>query len=122
MTQDAENDIPAAGSAGESRQVPRAVRDEARQPLRDVLNLRLDSAMSQEIDRIAGRAGKSGSEVARQLLQYGIDVARKLEADDLLAPYWATHTSEDPLEYRAPLISAKWEWRREDPSGHDYED
>lgn len=101
--------------AGEGRQVPRPPKEEPRQPLRDVLNLRLDSVMSDEIDRIAERTGKSASEAARQLLQYGIEVARKLEADDLQRPYWVARTSDDPVHYRGAVITARWEWMSADP-------
>jgi hypothetical protein len=52
-----------------------------------VLNLRLDSALAGEIDRIAAWRGKTASEVARELLQYGIRVERDLQAQELRRKY-----------------------------------
>jgi hypothetical protein len=53
----------------------------------DVLNLRVDPALSTEIDRIAAWRGKTASEVARDLLQYGVRVERDLEAQELRRAY-----------------------------------
>lgn len=53
----------------------------------DVLNLRLDPSQAKEIERIAEWRGKTASEVARDLLQYGISVERDLEAQELKQPY-----------------------------------
>ena len=53
----------------------------------DVLNLRLDSGLAAEIDRIATWRGKSTSEVARDLLLYGVAVERDLEAEELRRPF-----------------------------------
>lgn len=53
----------------------------------DVLNLRLDSSLANEVDRIAEWRGKTASEVARDLLQYGIAVERDLEAEELKKPF-----------------------------------
>jgi hypothetical protein len=53
----------------------------------DILNLRLDPSLAREIDRIAEWRGKTASEVARDLLQYGIAVERDLEAQELRRPY-----------------------------------
>ena len=59
-----------------------------------VLNLRLDQALAREIDRIAEWRGKSASEVARDLLQYGVTVERALEAEELKRPYgWFDQSS-----------------------------
>lgn len=49
----------------------------------DILNLRLDPALAREVDRIADWRGKTASEVARDLLHYGITVERELEAQEL---------------------------------------
>lgn len=53
----------------------------------DVLNLRLDAPLAREIERIAAWRGKTESEVARELLQYGIRVERDLEAQELKRGY-----------------------------------
>ena len=53
----------------------------------DVLNLRLDAGLAKEIDRIAAWRGKTASEAARELLQYGVQVERGLEADELCRDY-----------------------------------
>jgi hypothetical protein len=53
----------------------------------DVLNLRLDPGRAREIERIAEWRGKTESEVARDLLTFGIAVERQLEAEELRRPY-----------------------------------
>ena len=53
----------------------------------DMLNVRLDSALAAEIDRIAGWRGKSASEVARDLMRFGVAVERDLQAEELRRPY-----------------------------------
>lgn len=52
-----------------------------------VLNLRVDEALSGEIDRIAKVEGTSASEAARKLLGHGVEVQRQLEASYLRLPY-----------------------------------
>jgi antitoxin component of RelBE/YafQ-DinJ toxin-antitoxin module len=84
--------------------------DEAKKPLRDVLNVRLDDDLSREIERIAEVLGVSDSEAARTLLQYGIKVQRLLEADDLQRHY--TLKVEPHKRYAA--IEAKWAWYSDD--------
>jgi hypothetical protein len=59
----------------------------AKKPLREALNLRIDDALAREIERIARDAGQTESEVARRLLGYGVEVARRLEAQRLLKNY-----------------------------------
>lgn len=54
---------------------------------KDVLNLRVDEALSREIDRIAKVEGTSASEAARKLLGYGVEVQRQVEASYLRLPY-----------------------------------
>jgi metal-responsive CopG/Arc/MetJ family transcriptional regulator len=49
----------------------------------DVLNMRLDASLAKELDRIAAWREMSVSEVARDLLQYGIRVERQLQATEL---------------------------------------
>jgi hypothetical protein len=53
----------------------------------DVLNLRLDASLAREIDRIAEWRGKTASEVARELLTFGVSVERQLEANELQQHY-----------------------------------
>jgi hypothetical protein len=53
----------------------------------DILNLRLDPSLAQEIDRIAEWRGRTASEVARDLLHYGIQAERELEAEELKRPF-----------------------------------
>jgi hypothetical protein len=60
---------------------------EKKQGLSGVLNLRVDDALSREIDRIAEVDGTSASEAARKLLGYGVEVQRQIEASLLRLPY-----------------------------------
>ena len=88
---------------------------EVKQTLKDVLNVRVDAKLAAEVDRIAGVTRHFASEAARKLLQYGIEVARKLEADDLMRPYWSDPNGNHINEFHEPLtrveeITAKWRW------------
>src|SRR3954469_17399052 len=88
---------------------------EVKQGLRDVLNIRVDAALAAEVDRVAAVLGTSASDAARKLLQYGIEVARKLEADDLMRPYWDDPAMEHTDEFGRPMerhaeIAATWRW------------
>src|SRR4051794_39828354 len=58
-----------------------------KKPFNDVLNLRVDEALSREVDRIASVEGTSASEAARKLLAYGVEVQRQVEASYLRLPY-----------------------------------
>jgi hypothetical protein len=60
----------------------------------DVLNLRLDPSLAQEIARIAEWRGKTASEVARELLTFGVTVERQLEANELQLPYTSRRLRE----------------------------
>ena len=60
---------------------------EKKQGLSGVLNLRVDEALSREVDRIATVEGLSASEAARKLLGYGVEVQRQVEASYLRLPY-----------------------------------
>lgn len=60
---------------------------EKKQSLSGVLNLRVDDALSREIDRIAAVEGTSASEAARKLLGLGVEVQRQVEASYLRLPY-----------------------------------
>ncbi len=55
--------------------------------LRSVLNVRLDEPLSREIRRIATARETTESEIARQLLSWGVEVARNLEASELMKHY-----------------------------------
>jgi hypothetical protein len=60
---------------------------EKKQPLSGVLNLRVDDALSREVDRIAAVEGTSASEAARKLIGLGVEVQRQVEASYLRLPY-----------------------------------
>jgi predicted transcriptional regulator len=55
--------------------------------LPSVLNVRLDRELAGELGRIARASGRTRSDVARMLLEYGVDVWRKLESDELARPF-----------------------------------
>jgi len=75
----------------------------------DVLNLRLDPALSAEIQRIAEWRGTSASEIARELMRHGVAVERQLEAQELQRSY--EHTKIDRDGDRGYLkIDARWVW------------
>ena len=83
----------------------------------EVLNLRLDKAMSAEIKRIAEQRGESESECARRLLDWGIMAHRDMEAQQLRRPYDA-----EPPEFPLRLIvGAQWEVFDPDNPMHRYE-
>jgi hypothetical protein len=89
---------------------------EKKQALSGVLNLRVDEALSREIDRIAAVEGLSASEAARKLLGYGVEVQRQVEASYLRLPYTL---DRDKTEGRI-VIEAGWKrfsqrelWERE---------
>ena len=73
--------------------------------LREVLNVRLDEPLAREIRRLATSHRRSESEVARQLLAYGAEVARRLEAERLMQHY-STHDADQPgrVEIEARFI------------------
>jgi hypothetical protein len=74
--------------------------------LREVLNLRLDHALAREIRRIATDRGRTESEVARELLEYGVEVSRRLDAERFRRPYQEEYTERDEPGF--PVISATW--------------
>lgn len=87
-----------------------------KQSLSGVLNLRVDEALSREIDRIAQVEGLSASEAARKLLGYGVEVQRLVEASYLKLPYTL---DREKTEGRV-VIDAAWKpysqrelWERE---------
>jgi len=89
---------------------------EKKQALKDVLNIRVDEALSREIDRIAQVERLSASEAARKLLGHGVEVQRQVEASYLRLPY---SLDREKTEGRV-VIEAAWKpysqrelWERE---------
>jgi hypothetical protein len=98
---------------------------EKKQSLSGVLNLRVDEALSAEIDRIAKVEGLTASEAARKLLGYGVEVQRQVEASFLQLPYdtdtspgkgrivveagWRKYTPRDLWEMDEEDRAASWE-------------
>ena len=89
---------------------------EKKPALKDVLNIRVDEALSREIDRIAQVEGLSASEAARKLLGHGVEVQRQVEASYLMLPYTL---DREKTEGRI-VIEAAWKpysqrelWERE---------
>lgn len=75
----------------------------------DVLNLRLDPALAQEIQRIAEWRGSSASEVARELMRHGVAVERQLEAQELHRSYESPRIERD-AERGYLKVEARWVW------------
>jgi len=89
---------------------------EKKQGLKDVLNIRVDAALSREIERIAQVESLSASEAARKLLGHGVEVQRQVEASYLRLPYTLDRDSTDGRV----VIDAAWKpytqrelWERE---------
>lgn len=89
---------------------------EKKQALKDVLNIRVDEALSREIERIATVEGLSASEAARKLLGHGVEVQRQVEASYLRLPY----TLDRETTQGRVVIDAAWKpytarelWERE---------
>jgi hypothetical protein len=78
-----------------------------RENLTEVLNLRMDPRLSEEVERLAARRGMTGSEVARELLAHGVQVERLLEAQELQRPFTATPFDRDKGRI---IIEARFEW------------
>jgi hypothetical protein len=73
----------------------------------EVLNLRVDEAMSAEIKRIAGMEGSPESETARSLIGWGITAHRAREAALLRLPY-DSGPPEDHFGPMALVVTAQW--------------
>ena len=71
----------------------------------EVLNLRVDEALSREIKRIAAHRETSESDTARLLLGWGVEAHRLMEARLLQRPYDAP----EPRYPRRLVIDARWE-------------
>ena len=86
----------------------------------EVLNLRVDEAMSNEIKRIAKQNDQAESEAARSLIAWGIQAHRAREIALLELPYdmgdQPTDRHGDPLVLK---VVARWEewapWEQEGP-------
>jgi hypothetical protein len=77
----------------------------------EVLNLRIDEALSREIKRIAKQRGESESEAARMLLGWGVEAHRRMEAKVLLRPY-----NYEMPDYSRMVVDVRWEeYDPEDP-------
>jgi hypothetical protein len=82
--------------------------------LKEVLNVRLDEPLAKEIRRLATAQGRSESEVARKLLDYGAEVERRLEAQRLMGHY--STQGEQPagrIRIEAEFVPYTWEEARE---------
>jgi hypothetical protein len=75
----------------------------------EVLNLRVDKPLADEVKRIAGRRDTSESEVARMLLGWGVEAHRSMEAKELLRPYDA-EPPDGPWRMRVTVV-----WEEVDP-------
>lgn len=80
-------------------------------PLREALNLRIDDDLATEIDRIAKLQDKSASEVARQLLGYGAEVHRRLEAQRLMQHHGREFADNvaGRIEIKAEFVPFTWQ-------------
>lgn len=79
----------------------------------EVLNLRVDEALSGEVKRIAGQHGTTDSDAARRLLAWGVEAHRAMEARRLLRAYDAP-PPEFPQRMRITV-----QWEEFDPSEDD---
>ena len=75
----------------------------------EVLNLRIDEALSREIKRIAAQGEKSDSDVARMLLGWGVEAHRNMEAKVLMRPY----DYEEP-DFTRMVVDVRWEQHEPD--------
>lgn len=74
----------------------------------EVLNVRVDEAMSKEIKRIATQRGTPESETARVLIEWGIEAHRAREVAKLKLPYDVEAPRDrhgDPLVLE---VEARW--------------
>jgi hypothetical protein len=83
----------------------------------EVLNLRIDRAMRDEITRIGQQRGESESECARRLLHWGITAHRDMEAKALSRPYDA-ELPDVPVRM---VVGVHWEEFDPDDPMHRYE-
>jgi len=74
----------------------------------EVLNLRIDDAMSQEIKRIAAQQGKPESETARSLIDWGIEAHRAREVALLRRRYDAGPPQTERGDQMELQVVAQW--------------
>ena len=84
---------------------------EDKKPLREALNLRVDSPLAREVERIGKLHGESASEVARRLLAYGAEVERRLEAQKLMRHYENEYDEDvaGRIVIRAEFVPYTWQ-------------
>lgn len=75
----------------------------------EVLNLRIDEAMSREIKRIATQRGTPESETARALIEWGIEAHRAREVAMLRLPYDVERPVDRGGEPLVLRVQAVWE-------------
>jgi hypothetical protein len=74
----------------------------------EVLNLRVDEPMSQEIKRIAAQREQPESETARMLIGWGIEAHRAREAALLRRPYDAGPPQDERGYPMVLVVTARW--------------
>jgi hypothetical protein len=74
----------------------------------EVLNLRVDEAMSQEIKRIASKQGQPESETARALIDWGIEAHRAREVAMLKLRYDSAPPTGPYGEPMTLEVTAQW--------------
>jgi hypothetical protein len=74
----------------------------------EVLNLRIDEAMSREIKRIATQTGKPESETARALIEWGIEAHRAREVAQLQLRYDIDQPEDEHGDPLALRVVAQW--------------
>ena len=80
--------------------------------LSEILNVRLDEPLARELRRLAATRDTSESQVARLLLGYGIEVARRLESDRLNRPWeWEKSAPDDPMDITPGTVDITATWR-----------
>ncbi|HEU5371301.1 MAG TPA: hypothetical protein VFU51_02810 [Gaiellaceae bacterium] len=82
----------------------------------EVLNLRVEEALSQEVKRIAGQHETSDSDAARRLLAWGVEAHRAMEAHRLLQRYDAEE-SHIPLRMKITVRYEPFEPEYDDDYG-----
>lgn len=78
--------------------------------LRETLNVRLDEPLARELRRIALTWDTTESDAARNLLRYGIEVTRKLQAAHMAEPF-SWEREREAWDSRPGLIEIEARWR-----------
>jgi hypothetical protein len=74
----------------------------------EVLNLRIDEPMREEIKRIAAQQGEAESETARTLIGWGIEAHRAREVALLRRPYDAGPPKDERGDTMVLEVVATW--------------